>query len=324
MNPQTQPFVSTIIPVLNDPQRLQLCLQALENQTYPKHLYEVLVIDNGSDESIEPVVRQFKQAKMLLEPSPGSYTARNKGILHAKGEILAFTDADCIPQSDWLEKGTAHLLSVPHCGLVGGSIRFSFKNPNCPNPAELYDLFFFLQQEYYLENEQFAATANVFTYKEVFEKVGLFNSRLKSGGDREWGKRVFAAGYTQSFAADATICHPARDSVQKLQKKVRRVAMATYHLNRDRPYFPFVLLKFILGDLKPPLRIWFRINNNDKPQDLKYKLQFMTILIWMKLVKAGEKVRLFIKELIAGTPIIEFTHSRDSNLSHPRENGSIN
>ncbi|MCT7985023.1 glycosyltransferase [Laspinema sp. A4] len=320
MNQQTQPFVSTIIPVLNDPQRLRLCLEALENQTYPKHLYEVLVIDNGSDESLEPVVRPFKQAKILLEPSRGSYTARNKGILHAKGKILAFTDADCIPQSDWLEKGIAHLLSVPNCGLVGGSIQFSFKIPNRPNPAELYDWLFFLQQEYYLEHEQFAATANVFTYKQVFEQVGLFNSMLKSGGDREWGKRVFAAGYAQSFAPDATICHPARDSVQKLQKKVKRVAMATYHLNRDRPNFPLVLLQFILMDLKPPLRIWFRIGHNNRPNHLTYKLKFMALLMWMKLVKAGEKVRLFITDLMEGRPGIQLRSHRNPNLSQPREN----
>ncbi|AFY84593.1 glycosyltransferase [Oscillatoria acuminata] len=320
MNQRTQPFVSIIIPVLNDPQRLQLCLEALENQTYPKHLYEVLVIDNGSDESIEPVVCPFQQAKMLVEMVPGSYTARNQGILHAQGEVLAFTDADCIPQLDWVEKGTAHLLSVPNCGLVGGNIQFSFKNPNRPTAAELYDQFFFLQQEYYLDNQQFAATANVFTYKQVFERVGLFNSTLKSGGDREWGKRVFAAGYTQSYAPDATICHPARDSVKQLQKKVTRVARATYHLNRHRPNFPLVLLKFILSDLKPPLRIWFRIGNNKRPHDLSYKIDFMALLMWMKLVKAGEKVRLFFTEFMAEQPAIKLTSPVNQKMSQAKEN----
>lgn len=321
MNQQTQPFVSTIIPVLNDPHRLQLCLEALENQTYPKHLYEVLVIDNGSDESIEPVVRQFNQAKMLVEMARGSYTARNKGILHAKGEVLAFTDADCIPLPDWLEKGTAHLLAVPNCGLVGGHVQFSFKNSHRPNAAELYDQFFFLQQEYYLEHQQFAATANIFTYKQVFEQVGLFNSNLKSGGDREWGKRVFAAGYAQSYAADASICHPARDSVQKLQKKVKRVARATYHLNRHRPNFPLVLLKFILADLKPPLRIWCRISQNNRPNNLRYKINFMCLLIWMKWVKASEKLKLLFTDFLPNQPGLKFSRPMKAEISQSRENG---
>lgn len=321
MNQQTQPFVSIIIPVLNDPQRLQLCLEALENQTYPKHLYEVLVVDNGSDESLEPVVRPFNQAKMLVEMARGSYTARNKGILHAKGEVLAFTDADCIPHSDWLEKGAAHLLAVPNCGLVGGHIEFSFKNPNRPNAAELYDQFFFLQQEYYLEYEQFAATANVFTYKQVFERVGLFNSNLKSGGDREWGKRVAAAGYAQSYAADASICHPARNSVAQLQRKVVRVARATYDLNCDRPNFPWLLLKFILFDLKPPLRIWFRVGNNKQPIEFKYKLNFMRLLIWMKWVKAREKLKLFFTDFLPKKPQIKMTTPVPAEVCKPKDNG---
>ena len=56
MSKLSTPFVSVIIPVYNDPERLKTCLQALEEQTYPKSAYEVIVVDNGSDESIEPLV----------------------------------------------------------------------------------------------------------------------------------------------------------------------------------------------------------------------------------------------------------------------------
>ncbi|MGL4504066.1 MAG: glycosyltransferase, partial [Planktothrix sp.] len=55
------PFVSVIIPVFNDLDRLLVCLQSLENQTYPKKSYEVIVIDNGSAEEIKSVVLQFSQ-----------------------------------------------------------------------------------------------------------------------------------------------------------------------------------------------------------------------------------------------------------------------
>jgi glycosyltransferase involved in cell wall biosynthesis len=322
MNQQPQPFVSTIIPVWNDAERLSLCLEALENQTYPKTLYEVLVIDNGSDQDIESVVRPFKQAKILVEPSRGSYTARNKGILQAQGEVLAFTDADCIPELDWVEQGTAHLLSVPNCGLVGGRIQFFYKNPDRPTPAELYDQFFFLQQQFYLESQKFAATANVFSYKQVFDRVGLFNSQLKSGGDREWGKRVFEAGYTQSYAHEACIRHPARDSVATLQKKVTRVARATYYLNCDRQNFPFLLLKFILSDLKPPFRIWFRLRQNNRPHDFTYKVEFMRLLIWMKMIKVGEKMKLFFTDFVPNTSKIRLSRSvGNAKMSQPRENG---
>lgn len=67
-----KPFVSVIIPVLNDSERLQTCLKALENQTYPKSMYEVIVVDNGSDENIEGLVSQYIQAKLSNESRPGS------------------------------------------------------------------------------------------------------------------------------------------------------------------------------------------------------------------------------------------------------------
>ena len=63
-----------------------------------------------------------------------------------------------------------------------------------------------------LEKYQFAMTANLFTFKSVIDKIGNFDSSLKSGGDREWGQRVFAAGYKQVYAEDARVAHPARHS----------------------------------------------------------------------------------------------------------------
>ncbi|NJR32909.1 MAG: glycosyltransferase, partial [Chamaesiphon sp. CSU_1_12] len=68
-------FVSVIIPVFNDAERLRLCLEALQNQTYPQNLYEVIVVDNGSnpDEDVKSVVAEFGQAIAAFEPTPGSY-----------------------------------------------------------------------------------------------------------------------------------------------------------------------------------------------------------------------------------------------------------
>ncbi len=147
------PFVSVIIPVFNDATRLKLCLTALENQSYPHSHYEVIVIDNGSDndQDIQGVVAQFGQAKMTQELTPGSYVARNKGIAVAQGEAIAFTDADCIPATDWLEQGVYHLRSIPNCGMVVGCIEVFFEDPNHPNSIELYQSLTAFPQEEHLQ-----------------------------------------------------------------------------------------------------------------------------------------------------------------------------
>ena len=111
-------FVSVIIPVLDNVAGLCQTLSALDNQTYPQHLYEVIVVDNGSQENIAEAIAQFKQVKITYEPHPGSYIARNQGISLAQGTILAFTDSDCIPNPDWLANGVAQLIATNNCGLV--------------------------------------------------------------------------------------------------------------------------------------------------------------------------------------------------------------
>lgn len=230
------PFVSIIIPVFNHAEQLKTCLKALANQTYPKHFYELVVVDNGSDkdEDIARIVTQFSQVIATYESTPGSYAARNKGIFLAKGEVIAFTDADCIPSANWIENGVQNLLQTPNCGLVIGKIEIFFKNPNQITPVELYESITAFPQKELLEKYKGGATANVFTFRSVIEQVGLFNARMKSNGDLEWGQRVYAAGYKQIYADDTCVAHPARSSFAELYKRTVRLAGGIYDLHSQK------------------------------------------------------------------------------------------
>lgn len=281
-------FVSVIIPVLNSSSNLCHCLQALEQQSYPNHSYEVIVIDNGSTENIEAVTAAFKNVQTLHEPQTGSYNARNTGIKAAKGEILAFTDADCIPAEHWIEEGVKALTSIPNCGLVAGEIQFFFNTPNRPNVIELCDSVMHLQQRYYLRDSHFGATANIFTFRHIIESVGDFDSTLKSGGDQEWGQRVFAAGYKQVYAADAKIHHPARSSFQEFYIKITRTARGAAMLRtRKRNLIDF--LSDFASDLKPPFKAIFRIPTRQPWLKLKAALA----LLGFKYVIAFEKANAY-------------------------------
>lgn len=218
------PFVSVVIPVLNDSGRLKTCLEALANQTYPKGSYEVIVVDNGSDEDIKGLVSRFDGAITAYEPAPGPAAARNKGMSIAKGDVLAFTDADCIPCSGWIEKGVESISSVPGCGMVGGRIDFIFKDPAKPTTCELYDSMMYLQQKRYIANRKYAVTANLFTLRSVINDVGLFdNTGLPfSGEDNDLGWRVFAKGYKQVYSEEARVQHPARYRLNDICRKMAR------------------------------------------------------------------------------------------------------
>lgn len=289
------PFVSIIIPVYNDSQRLRQCLALLKSQTYPPEAYEVIVVDNNSTENLKPIIAQFSQAKYVFEAIPGSYGARNRGLAIAKGTILGFTDSDCAPTPNWIAKGVAQIRNHPTCGFVAGRIDFSFKNPNNPTPAELYDSLHFLQQEKYVKDTHFGATANLFTTPHVFATVGQFNATLKSGGDREWGERVYAAGYPQIYGADVKISHPARPDFDALNTKLCRVYEGNFQKNNKATTPLLTFLREVLYDAKPPIRYLLGILKNNRIANLQKRIAVVFIYIRLRLSRAWVNLRLYFK-----------------------------
>ncbi len=291
------PFVSVIIPVYNDSARLRTCLAAIKDQTLSKEKYEVIVIDNNSTDGIRGVVKEFEQVRLAYEEKPGSYAARNKGISLAKGEVLAFTDSDCIPSQKWLEKGLDQLRAEPNCGFVAGEIKIFFITPEKPNPIELYDSLFNLQQQKYVEEQGWGATANLFAFREVFESVGVFDATLQSGGDAEWGKRVSAAGYSTFYADGCYILHPARHSFSELCRKDRRTVRGAYTLSQTSSHEhilqSFVFDNSFFASVRPPLRSAFRKSYQDKRlKQPRQKTIVFLLVVFFHYLRAFEILRL--------------------------------
>ena len=294
MNTNHEKFVSVIIPVFNDIERLQLCLKALENQTYPQELYEVIVVDNNSEKNIAEVTKQFKQVSLTQESKRGSYAARNQGITIAQGDLLAFTDSDCLPTANWLENGVNKLLSVSNCGIVAGKIDLYYQKKNFPNAAEMFDKIVNLQQEKYVEEYHYGATANLFTFKHIFDQVGLFNSDLKSGGDADWGNRVFMSGYEIIYSQDVLVLHPARNSLAQLVKKVMRQTGGTFdRQQKQKQKLNFSQVLNYIIQLRPPVRSAMR--KSLAAQELKNilsKIKLTLIIIIIHYLRLSEEVRL--------------------------------
>jgi glycosyltransferase involved in cell wall biosynthesis len=281
-------FVSVIVPVYNDSQRLQICLGALEKQTYPKDKYEVIVVDNQSEDDISSLVGNYSQAKLTFESKTGSYAARNKGLSIAKGVVIALTDSDCIPAENWIEKGITNLLSVPNCGLVAGEIEVFCRDPNRPTAIETYDRIRGFEQEDFLVNKHYGATANVFSFKKIFQDVGLFNEELMSGGDKEWGIRVYAAGYKQIYADDVRVAHPARYSFSDLYKKVSRITLDVRSEGSYRVLGRYYrLLRPSLGEITSGWR-------DPRLAGARQKFQYIFMLFFVKGIKFIEHTRLLL------------------------------
>jgi cellulose synthase/poly-beta-1,6-N-acetylglucosamine synthase-like glycosyltransferase len=124
------------------------------------------------------------------------------------------------------------LQSQPDVGIVGGGIRFFFKQSR-PTPAEYADSLSYLRQQAYVEQEHYAAGASFFTRKAVLEQVGGFDERLLNLGDKEFGQRVYGAGWQVVYCDAAYVWHPARD-FRGLIQKARRQTRANYKLAQLR------------------------------------------------------------------------------------------
>jgi glycosyltransferase involved in cell wall biosynthesis len=227
------PLVSVVIPVWGDAAGLGDALDRLARQTWPRDRLEVLVVDNGAvGDAPARAAAGRPGVRVVAEPATGSYAARNRGVREARGEVIAFTDADCLPAEDWVERGVARLLAPPGPGLVAGRIRVTFRDPERPTSVELYEGVTAFRQDQYVARRRFGATANLFTTRAVFGKVGEFDARLNSLGDVDWGVRVHDAGLGLVYADEVRVDHPARRTLAELRSRSARMAGGFRDLGR--------------------------------------------------------------------------------------------
>jgi glycosyltransferase involved in cell wall biosynthesis len=281
------PFVSVIVPVFGHKELLCTCLRALEQQSYdgPR---EIIAVNNGRPGELDDLIREFPEVQFIEEPLPGSYNARNAGIARARGDILAFTDADCAPDPGWIANGIRSLLKGEWCGLVGGRVELTPSNPSRISAAELHDLLFGFPQKHYVHRRRYAATANMLTRRDVMEAVGPFCGDLLSGGDFEWGRRVASAGYALAYEEAAVVRHPARKYAEMI-RKMRRTAAG----ERDRNPDWISCLRWSLRRLAPPVtRMKQILRPNETAMTVRQKLLvlgFATVFQWQTAI---ERIRL--------------------------------
>jgi glycosyltransferase involved in cell wall biosynthesis len=291
----TRPLVSVIVPVFNDAAGLARCLDALRDQEGDPASREIIVVDNGSEPSrgIPALVARHAGVQYVHEARPGSYAARNAGLRRARGDVIAFTDADCIPACDWVERGRRRLVEAPALGLLAGRIEVLVGAR--PGAVELYDRVIAFPQEQHVRDLRFGATANVFTTREVIDRVGPFDARLKSRGDLEWGQRVAAAGYQQAYAADVVVRHPARRTFRDLYRRMQRVAGGVYaascrqggFLARQRAF-----VRAIVPCLVPPVRFALSLRRHPDLPDGPARLKVAAVMAAARYASAWTLVRL--------------------------------
>jgi len=217
--------ISVVIPVYNSEKFLDYLLNSLMKQSLNTEVYEIIFIDNNSNDNSARILRNYININnnckyYMFNKKQGSYASRNFGISLARGDVLAFTDADCILEEKWL-KNIWEFYNVKENEnvIIAGNIEIIIENTN--NLWEQYDKIVSLNNKKYVKNKS-AATANLIVPKKIFQNVGKFKE-LFSGGDTEWTKRASEKGYNLKFMSNIKVYHPSRKNFVEVKNKIFRI-----------------------------------------------------------------------------------------------------
>jgi len=217
-----RPFISVIIPAFNAAKIIHNTLSALKKQSYPKDLFEIIVVDDGSRDNTAEVAQKMS-AIVLTQSNQGAGVARNLGAKRAKGEIILFTDSDCEPQEDWIESMVDPFQNHEIVGAKG-----FYKTKQHEFSARFAQVEYeikcnMLKKEHYID---FIDTYSAAYRRDIFLEAGGFDAvyTTASGEDSELSYKLSIKGYKMVAVPDAFVYHLHPDTLYKYLKKKYRNA----------------------------------------------------------------------------------------------------
>ena len=241
-----KPFITIILPVRNAERTIDTTIQYLLNVEYPRDKMEIIFADGGSTDKTKDIINKWQEKYSFIKvvdvpdsKSPGH--ARNAALKVAKGEYIFFTDGDCAPHKDWIEKMLEPFTKDPEIGMVGGEIYTLRTDAN--NDTESYceqALFLTIGDRvkmknggYYPEIKKdlphevngsqtcpFFATANCAVSRKAAESIGMEFWHEPTGEDVDFNLRILKNGFKLFFQPSAIVDHMHRATPQQFFKQL--------------------------------------------------------------------------------------------------------
>jgi GT2 family glycosyltransferase len=228
--------ISVIICTRDRPEQLEKCLRSLRQSSQPPD--EIIVVDNAPQSTAtRDLIQTMPEVQYILESRPGLSVARNTGIAHATGQIIAFTDDDVTVHPDWLRQlqlGFRNSETMAVTGLVlptelETDSQFIFEQCwsfNQGFQAKQFDANFFAKHRSKgVPVWTIGAGANMGFRRQIFDDIGLFDERLGAGAagcseDSEFWYRILAAGWQCAYEPSAVVYHTHRQSMASLNQQI--------------------------------------------------------------------------------------------------------
>jgi len=272
---------SIVIPVYNQAKDLEKVLDILEKQTISQEHFEVIVVDNGSTDHTEDLVKEYDGAEYLLQTEylNSSYSSRNRGIEKSKGEVIVLLDGTVIPEEGWLEGGL-RCLQEKKADIVSSDVRFDFGEKI--TAGKIYDSNN-LSRESQIKKRGVAKTASLFVKKSVFEEIGKFKEGAETAEDVIWTRKATQDGFKLEYCHESVAYKKAKTFTASVKKQWRDAKghpeIWKFEGKNKNP------LKKLFSSLIPyhPKKVNKLAANKgvDVSSYVKFKLYFVAYFIWI-------------------------------------------
>jgi len=211
------------VPVKNCADKIKSLLDSLMKVEYDKNKFEVVIVDGNSTDNTREIVVQYP-VRLMAEERRGLNAARNTGLRHSKGEIIAFTDGDCVVPKNWLNKIIENFQDKD-VGCVGGSASRYYDDflSQYSDESIMPVLRRFEKKKILSEVKpplQYPAGCNMAVRREVLDQVGVFDENIEYGFDEdELVERICHAGYKMVLDPEISITHKHRSSILELLRQ---------------------------------------------------------------------------------------------------------
>ncbi len=209
--PANMPLVSVVIPVYNCADTIMTCLESIFAQTYPRDHLEVILVDDGSMDGTAAIAKAAavtlnEHLTLITQANAGPAAARNAGIRAATGEIVAFTDADCVAAHDWLECLVRAFDQHPDVAGVGGPLRNTA-------PSDTLVARYLVAADFYRHRARNGAVEYLLTANAAFRRIALLDIGCFTERRRAWAEdadlsfRLVQSGYVLLLSSAGVVTH---------------------------------------------------------------------------------------------------------------------
>jgi glycosyltransferase involved in cell wall biosynthesis len=178
--------ISVVLAAYNEEKLIGRCIEAIQNQDFPKNEYEIVVVDNNSKDRTSQIVKKAGITPLLYDAHQGAIWAKDYAVDKAKGEIVVVTDADSIPAKNWL-KEIDQIMQDKKIKLAGGKVYPIGNSLTSRLLLETFDIFAAILSIF---GVPLVWGSNMVVRKSAFEQVGGFDTTLHSSDDWEFTLRI--------------------------------------------------------------------------------------------------------------------------------------